>query len=173
MKKLLLLLTLFVSFNCIGQLITTTTAGKLPPYMTTLLATDVRKDTLGVMPIIDGKPLTLFTYPKETLAFYYDRPIEDIKIVSKYDTTVLYGGFISFNHTHDYARKNNRQISNISCAVYHGLSGCPDTWEDFNLICTSGCYRHLNVKEKRYTEVVKSEYEIALEKLHNLLKNNK
>lgn len=158
MKKLLLLLTLFVSFNCIGQ-----------QYVN-------YKDTLGLMPIIGTSQLSTgyisSNFYSGTITRNFGQEY-NTRIVSKYDTTVLYGGFISFKHTHDYARKNNKQISNISCAVYHGLEGCPDTWEDFNLICTSGCYRHLNVKEKRYTEVVKSEYEIALEKLHNLLKTNK
>ena len=69
MRKLLLLLTLFVSFNCIGQVTTAGKLGKLPPYMMNIPAIDVTKDTLGIIPIIDNRLSSEFYF------HYNSRPI--------------------------------------------------------------------------------------------------
>lgn len=93
----------------------------------------------------------------------------DVKVVSKYDTTVLFIGMEIC--THDWVTKDNGSgymgIRYTSCAVVHGAGGCPDTWGNYNSICTK-CLRHINVKESRVVQGVKSKYDEALDRLNKL-----
>jgi len=97
---------------------------------------------------------------------------KDIKIVSKYDTTVLFIGMEIC--THDWATKDNFSGYNgmryASCAVVHDTRGCPDTWDNYNSICAK-CLRHINVKEHKIIQEVKIKYDEALERLNKLKKN--
>ena len=79
----------------------------------------------------------------------------------KSDTTVLNRGDVSHNHEWAYKKK---VISNISCAVYHGETGCPDNWPNDFRIC-SGCLRHENIRTSYYSIEVPDKYEEAVKKI--------
>jgi len=85
------------------------------------------------------------------------------KVVSKYDTTILNKG--SEKCSHKYANEQ-QPVSYISCAVYHGESGCPNDWLNRKSICTI-CLKHIQVVESRTVIVLKDEYTEALNKLNN------
>ena len=85
------------------------------------------------------------------------------KVVIKYDTTILNKGVESCSHK--YANEQ-QPISYISCAVYHGESGCPNDWLNRKSICTI-CLKHIQVVESRIVIQLKDEYTEALNKLNN------
>lgn len=94
-------------------------------------------------------------------------------VVVKYDTSVLYAGKNKCNHS--FANEISSYsgymgIPGASCAVYHGETGCPDTWYNGKSICIY-CYRHIQVKETRYIETPIDVYAETLEKLHKLKTN--
>jgi len=80
---------------------------------------------------------------------------------AKSDTTVLNNGNAS--HSHEWAYKK-KVLSNISCAVYHGETGCPDNWPNDFRIC-SGCLRHENIRTSYYSVEVPDKYEEAVKKI--------
>ncbi len=99
----------------------------------------------------------------------WDNPEKDLILKVKYDTTILFKGDIKCEHQYATKDVRNGMFSNgyISCAVYHGLTGCPDNWQNVNYICTK-CFRHFNVKENRWTEKKLNEYDEALERFNKL-----
>ena len=82
-------------------------------------------------------------------------------VKSKSDTTVLNNG--NKRHIHEWAYKK-KVISNISCAVYHGETGCPDNWPNDFRICP-GCLRHENIRTSYYSVEVPDKYEEAVKKI--------
>lgn len=94
----------------------------------------------------------------------------NLRCISKYDTTILNKGLESCKH--DWAIKDNPNGymgigKNVSCLVNHGITGCPDEWENYNIICTV-CLKHLNISEKRIAEKIVNKYDEALERLNKL-----
>lgn len=83
-------------------------------------------------------------------------------VKSKSDTTVLNKGHEI--HSHEWAYKK-KVISNISCCVYHGETGCPDNWPNDFRIC-SACLRHENIRITYYSVEVPDKYEEALKKIN-------
>lgn len=93
-----------------------------------------------------------------------------LKLSIRYDTAVLFEGK-KYKCNHKYAAEIKPQI-NISCAVNHGIEGCPDDWYNAKEICTK-CYRHISIKEHRSVIVIPDEYAIAKNKLDSILRNKK
>lgn len=94
----------------------------------------------------------------------------ELEVKSIYDTSVLYEGrkFEYIICLHNWTEKDvrNGMYSSpfISCAVYHGETGCPDKWAKFQRICKS-CLRWEEIKETRIIEEKKDEFEETLERL--------
>lgn len=83
------------------------------------------------------------------------------RIISTYDTTVLNKGKDSCIHAFVSERQT---FSMISCAVYHGDTGCPDNWLNIKSICEH-CLRHIHVKETRRAEAIPDRYSELLKKI--------
>ena len=83
------------------------------------------------------------------------------EVKSTYDTTTLYSGDASCNHS--YAAEFVPP-SFMSCAVYHGEAGCPNDWYNRNEICVK-CLKHIHVQETRSVVTKKDPYQEALERL--------
>jgi len=107
---------------------------------------------------------TVSTATLTTPLFFSGYPLESV--ISKYDTTILYKGFDTCKHNFVSEKK---PLSATTCAVSHGITGCPADWINEKQICTI-CLKHIQVKEKRDVEQLKDEYTTALEKL-NKIKN--
>lgn len=86
------------------------------------------------------------------------------KLKIAYDTTVLNKGLKTCNHDIVGERKKE---SFISCAVYHGATGCPNDWMNQNYICTI-CLYHFNIKETREVIQEVDKYEEALKRLQKI-----
>ena len=82
-------------------------------------------------------------------------------VVSTYDTTILNKGKDSCKHVFV---EEIQPFSFMSCAVYHGDTGCPDNWLNVKSICEN-CLRHIHVKETRRSEPIPNKYAELLKKL--------
>ena len=119
--------------------------------------------SLNYMPIQDlsyTKPLGL-----TTSYGLFDR---NVKVISKYDTIILYKG--EDNCSHLFAGKQVYEgiFSMSTCCVVHDAAGCPDAWSNEKKICTI-CLKHIQIKETRTVIKLQDDYEIALEKLNKLI----
>lgn len=90
------------------------------------------------------------------------------KVVSKYDTTIIYKGLAKCQHK-IVAEKEPYSSVTTSCTVNHGWTGCPNDWFNKNYICTI-CLYHFNIKESRYVEAVPDDYAEAKKRLDEKLK---
>jgi len=106
MKKLLTLILLLCSNGVIGQ---TTSNLKIGSGLTLESGT---MSTINDVGFVQWAPNSLIGSTNTV-------------VKSKSDTTVLNKGDAS--HSHEWAYKK-KVISNISCAVYHGETGCPNDW---------------------------------------------
>lgn len=97
----------------------------------------------------------------------------NVKVVSKYDTTILYKGDDNCSHLFAGKQVYEGMFSSpgIGCCVIHDAAGCPDAWSNEKKICTI-CLKHVQIKETRTVIKLQDDYEIALEKL-NILINKK
>jgi hypothetical protein len=96
----------------------------------------------------------------------------NVKIVSKYDTTILYKG--EDNCIHLFAAKQVYEGTFgglSSCCVLHDAAGCPDAWSNEKKICTI-CLKHIQIKETRTAIKLQDEYELAVERLNKLINKN-
>lgn len=73
------------------------------------------------------------------------RSVKTFEVLSTFDTILLNRGNIKCNHK--WATKL-KEVSNITCAVYHGELGCPEYWINNLRICIE-CLRHERIIETR------------------------
>lgn len=94
-------------------------------------------------------------------------PFGNQKVISTYDTTLLFKGIDTVSHNHNYLSENILPFSFSSCAVLHDAAGCPDAWGNFDIICEV-CLRNCNVKESRRVEKVINPYQLAKDRLNKI-----
>ncbi len=94
-------------------------------------------------------------------------PFGNQKVISTYDTTLLFKGIDTVIHNHNYLSESNHTFSFSACAVLNDAAGCPDAWGDFDIICEI-CLRNCNVKESRRIEKVSNPYQLAKERLNKI-----
>jgi len=94
-------------------------------------------------------------------------PFENQKVISTYDTTLLFKGIDTVIHNHNYLSESNRPFSFSTCAVLHDAAGCHDTWLNVDIICEI-CLRNCNVKESRSVEKVSDPYQLAKDRLNKI-----
>lgn len=139
MKKILTAIAIIISLQAVGQNDTINSYTPLLGYGYSIL----------------NSTLTIRNYHKDEI------------VISKFDTTILYDGDKKCKHNYASEQKIDSGFF-ISCDVLHGLAGCPEHWLKERQICTT-CLRHIDIKETRRVEVVKNEYEAALERLNKKL----
>lgn len=98
---------------------------------------------------------------------FHPYPFGNQKVISTYDTTLLFKGIDTVSHNHNYLSESNIPFTFSSCAVLHGDAGCPDAWGNFDIICEI-CLRNCNVKESRRVEKVSNPYQLAKERLNKI-----
>lgn len=94
-------------------------------------------------------------------------PFSNEKVISTYDTTLLFKGIDTVSHNHKYLSENIHSFSFSSCLVLHDAAGCQDAWDNFDIICEV-CLRNCNVKESRRVEKVISPYQLAKDRLNKI-----
>lgn len=144
MKQIFLAILIMVSFYSEGQ-----------DNMPSLSITPFTDMTLGI------------TTPGILSYSLFDR---NVKVVLKYDTTILYKGAEDCNHVFAGKQVYEGMFSSpgVSCCVMHDAAGCPDAWSNEKKICTI-CLKHIQIKETRTVIKLQDDYEIALEKLNKLI----
>lgn len=96
-----------------------------------------------------------------------EHPFGNQKVISTYDTTLLFKGIDTVSHNHKYLSENIHSFSFSSCLVLHDAAGCHDAWDNFDIICEV-CLRNCNVKESRRVEKVISPYQLAKDRLNKI-----
>lgn len=97
--------------------------------------------------------------------------LPNYKVVSIYDTTVLYKGDERCMH-YVVAERDLpfNPFAGTQLPMYnYGLAGNPKYWLNKNYICTA-CLYHINIKETRIVKEVPDEYEEALQRLNKIKK---
>ena len=86
-----------------------------------------------------------------------------------YDTTVIFKGIDTIVHVHDYVGQSGTSFEKVTCAVLHGINGCPDDWEE--IICTV-CLRNSKLVAKSVFAGLNtnSPYQAAKDRLNKLKK---
>ena len=96
-----------------------------------------------------------------------EHPFGNQKVISTYDTTLLFKGIDTVTHNHKYLSEFNHPFSFSSCLVLHDAAGCPDAWGNFDIICEI-CLRNCNIKESRRVEKVDNPYQLAKDRLNKI-----
>lgn len=94
---------------------------------------------------------------------------------SVYDTSIVFKGVDTILHEHKWTTKSNITHNNMigSCAVIHGVGGCPNYWVNENSICTI-CLKSINVVENKIIDkqVHENTYNVTKKKLDKILAEN-
>ncbi len=127
-----------------------------------VMAQDIDTASFTTMAILPGT-----TEIPEGFLIINEHPFGNQKVISIYDTTLLFKGIDTVSHSHNYLSENIHPFSFSSCLVLHDAAGCPDAWGNFDIICEV-CLRNCNVKESRRVEKVSNPYQLAKDRLNKI-----
>lgn len=100
--------------------------------------------------------------PRDSVAIGY------LKVVSTYDTTVLFNGIDTIFHPPHWVYKDNANPK--LCPTTNDPTGCPGSWLDEERICTI-CLQYEHIVEKRQVVYAKDEFEAALQRMNTVIKS--